>query len=92
MLNLILTIITVSACLITVLRVLTYKHDGKCKRTLSLVAAALSLCMFGQAINLIFYSYPASFYDAGMSLLVMVALLKSKGNVSCFFRWSHEHN
>lgn len=91
MICLIFTYVTIVTSAISSLRLITYRGGDRFKRPYSVAAYLLMVCLTSQSIYLFFYMTPVGFWQAGVSSLLMVSLLLSRGNVSCFFRGYHEH-
>lgn len=79
--------VTVIASIIASFRIITYRRQGRFKRSVSLVAWALAFFMGAQAISVAFEpSSSPGFYQAGIALFVAVAICRSRGNVSKLLR------
>lgn len=78
------TIIAVASA-ITALRLITYNRAGaRYRRPVSIVAYILIVCSGAQAIDVFFNHAQPSVWHAGISVAMMVLVLRVKGNVSCF--------
>ena len=80
------TYITILASAVAALRLVTYSERNKFKRCYSVAAYLMMVCLTSQAIYLAFYHAPVGFWQAGITLILMVSLLVSRGNVSGFFK------
>lgn len=70
---------------VTALRLITYNRgNSRYRRPVSIVAYALIVCSGAQAIDVIFNHAQPSVWQAGLSTILMMLVLRSKGNVSCF--------
>lgn len=80
------TYITILAGAVAAIRLVTYHEHDKFKRCYSIAAYLLMVCFTSQSIYLAFYLPPVGFWQAGVSVMLMISLLVSRGNVSGFFK------
>lgn len=80
-------VVTIGASLCASFRILTYRRDGRFKRGISFMAWALAFFLLSQAITVALVpSASPSLSSAGISVIIMLSVLKSRGNVANFLR------
>lgn len=83
----ILRLVTMAASAIAAFRIVMYRCQGRYKFGVSLIAWALAFFMSAQAISIAFMPSAApGFYQAGIAIILMIGLCRSKGNVSHLLR------
>lgn len=86
------TYVTIFASSITAIRLITYRMgNNDFNRKYSVAAYVLMVCCGSQAIYLMAYPHPVGFWQAGTSVLLMTAMLLSKGNVAVLFKGCGHH-
>lgn len=77
-------IVIVVTSFITALRLITYRKCGESryKLNVSLLAYAMIVCSGAQVIDVIFNERYITPWHAGLSTIIMILVLKAKGNVS----------
>lgn len=75
--------VAVIANLVTAARLILYRRGGsQFKRGMSVIAWALIVLTGGYAIDVVFNATPVSPYGSGLSVVLMILVLRAHGNVS----------
>lgn len=79
--------LVVAANIVIAARLICYqRHGSRYRWQMSLLAYVLIVCAGGQTIDVLFNGAPASWWQAGISLVVAGLVLRARGNTACIVR------
>lgn len=80
-------IIVAISSIIGALRVLLFKRCGATKRPIiTFLAYVIFICLMAQAIDVVVNKCDVTWWSAGLTVSITLALLYNKGNVSKFLK------
>lgn len=84
-------LLTALASFLIVIRLSTFKAEGKCQRLGIAAIAWITIILSGaQGIHILFFAAPVSISTLGLTLILLFLVLRTKGNMAHLLRIKHD--